>query len=565
MTFKQPVPWEPVTPSDLTKLTGLSKARVSQLREALPTPDGAGSTEARPRWQLETLARWLAEQGRRLDERHAPWLLAGPDGPTLRRIWARNFDLTPGPEESWLGPDAPTTTVHVAAYHDSNSPRAVWLVTPIAPAETTNVFPGIGYHDGDMLAQLVDLLTRVGQPSSGWRRKLIGSLVLLPVDRAGTHNWGRRRDLDLRVIDVFEGWSRDDLAAQASGPQWRLDADLAKALGHRLPLWPAGCTTPDLVTAWTPEREDGIRCDLPPTMADADAFVRMCTAQAERLDGELAESMLALGRVYWHMDLAANRFGRAELPDGVDPQVWVVPLKVSIPKEPHADGVDFWPAALWTQTSEAVPPRLADMTLARFGDPESIGVVVLDPAELPAPVAEALTTPAEPTANRSRQARSVLAALDDHAEVTLDRWQTPGSPAWRTRTPEGLVAVHVPRRTPTEDEAGRPLDLTVVREPGLSGDAVGLITTDRGAVVMLPAKGSAARLASAVEHVVRNPGERVLTEALMPEASETLTDALNGALAAGAAAIPWRRIEGLLQHTAGDSAEEGTEVLASTT
>ncbi|MEV0192233.1 hypothetical protein AB0I39_27330 [Kitasatospora purpeofusca] len=153
--------------NDVAALTGLHRSRISQLLHtkdgtALPPPDGEDSTDTRPRWKADTIARWCAATGRRLPPETASWLLPGPDGPHLRPADARTLHLSPG-DTSNLGRFAPQPIdLHVTRYDTpGHGGPSVWIVTPLVPSETSSLlgWPRPWPH-GSPLAHLVhDLIT----------------------------------------------------------------------------------------------------------------------------------------------------------------------------------------------------------------------------------------------------------------------------------------------------------------------------------------------------------------------------------------------------------------------
>jgi len=561
--------------ADVAQVAGWHRTRISQLRDSMPPADGIGSTEARPRWSGSTIAEFLAKEGRRPDPEVASWLVQGPDGPKLSKRDTAVITLQrTGPTPFY---DAPPLQVHVATYVDYNTYRRVWLATVLAPSDPWQIFGvgrGWGEHSETTLAHLVRQLQEQveGQPRIKGFRHLIGTLVVLSTDctPGAVTAGGRWRDGTTRIVDVFEDWDEAELDNRADVDPTTADLypHLAAALGHRLPYWPYACNTPDLVGAWDPKLERGVPCTIPPPAADAYLFLQMCEGTARTINGEeLAESLVELGREYW--DLMAMPYtgldsrDETSLPDWADPEVWQMAVDIQLPEVPEPSRrADIFTALRWTQTAENLPPRLAEAARRYFGDPDSAGVVVVDLTTLPAHVAEVLEKAdrrSDPPGRTSLQARAIATALDSYPQVTVDTWPTPGHPAWRGRI-EGqpLVAVHVPRLMSVHAGNGEPVELVVVKPVQVDGaGAVGFVVTATGVVMMLPDHGSAERLAAAVEHVAAKPGEPTPIPGIPGPYSETLVTALQGALAAGTATIPWRRVLGMVrQFTTPDHLKE---------
>lgn len=548
--------------TDLAALMGVSGSRLTQLRARMPDPDGGGS-DARPRWLRETAARWLASEGRRLPPESASWLLPGPDGPHLRRRGPYRppirLQRRSSHYEEVTGQAPHAIGVHVAEYGDG--PRRLWLVTPAAPATAYDLTPRGGDDDlwehasplGDLIAQLTEGEAPRHREEGG--RSLLGTIVILPTAR-GTGSVGLRDEpdpADLRIVDVFDGWERgeekDGELTRQMG-QLRLDSaeDLAAALGHRLPYWPSGCNSLDLIAAYDPVAGKPVACAVPPPAEHAWAFLQLCKASAAAVgrESEVGAGLEALGGAYWGIyarDGAAYGFSNA-LPDGFDPEVWASAVRFELAAEPVEETGDFEPGLVWTQASADAPARLADLAFAYFRDPQSAGIAVLDPALLPAAAAKALGGPVERehTGHRPRRARAVLEELAAHPRVLLDTWPTGAVPAWRA-SGGGLVAVHVPNASLAT--TGEPLELVVTSDA--KRKAVGILVTTADEVALLPGYGDAGVLAAAVEHEVWHHGHRATMTGLGVPRSTRLVEVLDAVLqGAGTATIPWQRLAALV-------------------
>ncbi|MEU5436404.1 hypothetical protein AB0G73_23920 [Streptomyces sp. NPDC020719] len=545
--------------ADIARLTGLSRGRIAQLRscaepDALPEPDAEQSTKTRPLWRGDTVARWCARTGRRLPPRTAPWLLPGPDGPHLRRDSHTTLHLH---QDGLNAVDArirhdlerPAIDVHVARYTPPASEGpSVWLAAVLAPGQWRSLmgWPPLWPH-GDPLNHLIQEIARDAEPHPEAHSDLLGTLVLLPTLAEPEYTLFPP---EVRLLDLYSsdlaGEQQEDLHHRMR----RLRADdeelhdLVTALGHRLPWWPPGCATPLLAASWTPGAPR--HQDVPPPLAEAQAFVRRCESAADDLTGSLRASVLELGISRWDSSLSGWRPGEdpshGQLPKGCPPDVWQLAVEFSLPPAPAMTG-DFWEGLEWLM-EHAPSPRLAQDALAYFGDPGSAGVAAVDTALLPHPVKNALTAHiTAATATGSHRAQRVLDALDDHPDAAagtqLGHWPAPTGPVWcATSHDDRLIALHVPRRMPAPDEStGKPLEIVLLRTASAThhppAPAVGFVVTDRDQLMLLPALGKPEALAAAIEHTVWHPGIATLVVGLMPSSNEPLVAAVEALLQTG--------------------------------
>ncbi|RCH65472.1 hypothetical protein DT019_27110 [Streptomyces sp. SDr-06] len=558
------------TSADIARLTGLSRGRITQLRSAdpavaLPAPDAEDRTAERPLWYGKTVARWCAATGRRLPARTASWLLPGPDGPRLQRTAHRTVPLRQDP-----GADAderrPPIDVHLASYTTpSPSGPSVWLATVMAPGESSRLWgwPPRWPH-GSPLHHLVHEALDGLEVRRFARGALLGTLVVLPTEEDSHFS----RPGLVRLLDLYRSDAQPDACdndrLHRRLRQFPVQAeemkDLAAALGHRLPWWPAGCATPTLAVAWDPDVQ--LTEPIPPPLAEADAFRRRCAATADQLDGELATSVRALGDAHWNQASRPWRpgyaGGRATLPADCDPDVWQLAVHSGLPAELPGQHGDFFPALDWLM-EHAPSRRLARDAHRIFGDPDSARTVLLNTAELPEPVAALLTetvTEAEPSS--SYRAERVLDELEVHpdgaAHARLGTWPASAGPAWcATAAGTALLAVHVPRRVPTPGpaEAGAFLGAVALRTVTY-GDSYGLapavvlVTTDQDRLVILPECGEPDRLAAVIEHTVWHPGTQVHLVGLEPSMNQQLITTIESLITASPRTIPWEQLERLV-------------------
>ncbi|WP_442817636.1 hypothetical protein [Streptomyces sp. NBC_01591] len=555
----------------IARLTGLTPGRVSQLRtegtsEALPEPDAADSTAARPLWRGGTVARWCARTGRRLPPRTASWLLPGPDGPNLHREGQQTLHLCQ-PEEATRGTELrhPPVDVHVTRYTapDGRGP-SVWLATVLAPGEMSRLlgWPHAWPH-GSPLQHLVHEVLADIEPDHFAATDLLGTLVLLPTRAEPQYGSlsGDVRMLDLYDVDA-DGRGRTEDSLHRLLRQMRPAddelGDLVRALGHRLPWWPPGCATPALVASWAPDVQR-ISDHVPPPLAEAQAFVRRCESAAAGLEGTLRASVLELGNTRWDSATSGWRRGgvpdHGALPKDSDATVWQVPVEFVLPPAPRMTG-DFWEGLEWVM-DHAPSQRLAREALRFFGDPGSAGTVLCDTGQLPLPLRTLFTdrvTPAENTG--SLRAHRALEALDSHpnaaAGSVLGTWPAPAGPAWCATSPgTGLIALHVPRTMPAPGPStGAPLEVVLLRGESVTTygqpPAFGFVVTDRDQVLLLPARGGPVELAAAVEHAVWHPGVPALVVGLEPSLNESLVAAVDALVETGPRTTPWTQLTALV-------------------
>lgn len=579
-------------------MTGLRRSRISQLHQstepdALPEPDCAGSTEARPRWQHETIARWCAATGRRLPPDLASWLHPGPDGPRLQRTDARLLRLESTAQARYrLGrAAADSINLHVTCYQDASrfGGAVVWLVTPVVPSEAINLLGWpFGWPNGSPLADLVvQLINDFGNPASWEPDAHLGTLVLLPT--AASDSFMAPTD-DVRLMELYSSDANPspcrgelhDRLRRIHRHNERELLDLVKAIGHRLPLWPAGCATTELVAAWALDPTSRISGRLPP-LEPVRAFAQRCESVARNQEDTLADSLRALGSAWWTISArhwAPGIQRRGALPEKSDPAIWQLPVQFQVPTAvpfmgPLFDGLDW----LMEQPHS---PRLAEDALAIFGDPSSAGTAVIDLDSLPRHVRALLERrirPSEPPP-ASLRARRVVEALDQHPDaghgIDVAEWIQPGGPVWCAK-PEGtsLFAFHVSRRAAAPAESahtsvghrgpvpgpaaqsrvGRALEVAFLPTAPVDGAtraAVGFVITDSDQLLLLPAIGSADKLAAAIEHMTWHEGQRGLPVGLPPVQSEHLANAVAARLQTGPALVPWEQLSMMV----GDHADE---------
>ncbi|WP_329625954.1 hypothetical protein OG357_38620 (plasmid) [Streptomyces sp. NBC_01255] len=562
--------------ADIARLTGLSRGRITQLRSAdetvpLPEPDAADSTDARPLWRGITVARWCAASGRRLPARTASWLLPGPDGPRLQRAEQRTVTLHQK-DDVLADLQRPPIDVHVTQYTaDGFTGRgpSVWLATVMAPGESARL---VGWpphwENGSPLQNLVHELLddRELRPASG--EGLLGTLVVIPTENDPRYGIGTGF---VRVLDLYQpdaehsGKDLHDRLRQLPVQAAEM-ADLAGAIGHRLPWWPPGCATPPLVSAWDPQTS---RTEtIPPPLADAYAFQRRCAATADQLEGTLAASVRELGDTRWGQ--ASNDWRPGYEPDlGVlpkecDSEVWQVAVRFGLSNQRPSGNGDFWEGLRWLM-EHAPSMHLARDAHRTFGDPESAATVIIDTALLPAAAATQLTGGAVTPANAggSYRAQRVLDTLDAHpgsaAGAALGTWPALAGPAWCATAPgTTLIALHVPRSLPAPGPESflEAVVLRAVRAGDHYADAPALVLvlTHRDNLVVLPECGGAARLAAVIEHTVWHPGTGVHTVGLVPSSNKRLIETVDSLLDATARTTPWEQLTDLVgPHAAGPS------------
>lgn len=572
-----PLPWtrssrplaDAYSGADIARLTGLTRGRVSQLRstggsDALPEPDAPDSTETRPLWRGDTVARWCARTGRRLPPRTASWLLPGPDGPHLRREDQQTLQLRQ--DDGPLNPDLrrPPIDVHIARYTaPGGHGSSVWLATVLAPGEMRRLlgWPH-GWPHGSPLDHLVhEILTGI-EPDCLTGTDLLGTLVLLPTRAEPEYS---SLSGDVRMLELHEADANNRAEDALHGrlrqvrPSDHELKDLAQALGHRLPWWPPGCATPAFVASWAPDAPR-LPEHVPPPLADAQAFLRRCESTADKLEGTLRDSVLELGNSRW--DSASSGWRRGGFPDhgalpkDCDPAIWQVAVEFNLPPAPTTNG-DFWEGLEWVM-DHAPSQRLAADALRTFGDPASDGTVLVDARRLPHPLRSLFTDrviPAETTG--SYRAQRVLDALDAHPNATagsiLGTWPTLTGPAWCATSPgTGLAALHVPRTMPAPGPStGTPLEIVLLHtEPvgdyGQPAPAVGFVITDQDRLLLLPSQGPAEKLAAAIEHAVWHPGVPTHVVGLAPSPNEPLVAAVDALVETGSRITPWEQLTALV-------------------
>ncbi|MEE6269178.1 hypothetical protein V2E29_26520 [Streptomyces diastatochromogenes] len=457
------------------------------------------------------------------------------------------------------GLERPPIDVHVARYTKPGSGMgpSVWLATVLMPGETHRLlgWPPAWPHGSPLHHLVHEILADVETGP----HDLLGTLVLLPT--ADEPNYSSI-PADVLLLDLYDadadGNTEDDvhrrLRRLRAGDEEL--ADLTQAIGHRLPWWPAGCATPNLVAAWSPDTP-AVRQHVPPPLADAHAFMRRCESTAHDLNGTLRTSLLELGNALWSQASRGWRPGgidHAALPKTYDPAIWQVAIEFNLPPTPATNG-DFWEGLEWAM-EHAPSPRLARDALRYFGDPASAGTVVVDTTRLPEPARAALTDNATLTeATSSYRAQRVQDALDAHphaaADTLLQTWPAPAGPTWCATSPDTkLTALHIPRTLPADPSLGAPLEIVLLRtesqDEHLPAPAIGIAITDQDQPLFLPSQGSATNLAAAIEHAVWHPGEPTLVVGLPPSSNEALTAAVEALVETGPRATPWQELAALV-------------------
>lgn len=363
---------------EFARRLGVGRREFAGSLELLPEPDGGVHGGCRPRWQVATAARHLASVGRRMPSKSASWLLPGPDGPRLRRTEARVVTLqrrqTSGEAQRHTPVDP--LRAHVATYTGPDSPERLWLVTPLSPANPNSFlvhrFARELWPHATPLAGLVARLTSDDPPRRrGRARRLLGTMVLLSTERghpgprrARVPAWAR----DTGVIDVFDRCDADELDAQMDVPRdCGLLPDVMAAVGHKLPFWPDGMATLDLVDAWNPYSGQTVSCTVPPGLGHAWEFRQLCAQTARDLGGDTRDgaALLALGRRLWAAETRhlvqgwpGGRF--SNLPYDFEPEIWQVPMHLDLADSQLASADTVWEQGLmWVQRSPRTPERLA--------------------------------------------------------------------------------------------------------------------------------------------------------------------------------------------------------------
>ncbi|MFD8698949.1 hypothetical protein [Kitasatospora purpeofusca] len=473
-------------------------------------------------------------------------------------------------------------SLHVTCYQNADrlGGAEVWLVTPLAPSESIDLlgWPP-GWPNGSPLADLVvQLIDDFDNPVRWKPDALMGTLVLLPTTAHGSF---REASDDVRMMELYSSDAnpapcRGDLHERlrhVHRSNGRELLDLVAAIGHRLPLWPAGCATTELVATWELDPEVRISGGLPPPLESVRAFAQRCESVARSQADPISASLRALGSAWW--TISAGRWAQGNqhsgaLPEKCDPAVWQVPVQFQLPTTvayvgPLFDGLDW----LMEQSPSR---RLAEDALAIFGDPSSAGIAVMDLDSLPRQVRALLEQGTRPSKHppTSLRARRVVEALDHfpgavHGVRTLE-WVQPGGPVWCADI-EGtsLFAFHVSRRAAAEAESvytpvghsgpvpgptnqsqvGRAIEVAfvpTVSGGGASRGAVGFIITDSDQLLLLPAIGDAGELASAIEHMTWHEGRRSLPVGLPPVHSRQLANAVAARLQGKTALVSWERL-----------------------
>ena len=443
----------------------------------------------------------------------------------------------------------------------------MWLATVLAPGEMSRL---LGWPPGwpheSPLGHLVHEILAVVEPDHFTDAGLLGTLVLLPTHAQAQYSssflLGNVRMLELYWSDT-EGRTHTEEALHSLLRRMHSAdeelGDLVQALGHRLPWWPPGCATPALVAGWAPDTHRAPE-HVPPPLAEAQAFLRRCESAAAELEGTLRASVLELGTSLWNS--AASRWRRegalnqGALPKEGDASLWQVAVEFNLPPAPATTG-DFWEGLEWAM-EHAPSQRLARDALRFFGDPGSAGTVLVDTGRLPDPVRSLFTnhlTPAE--APVSYRAQRVLDALDAHpdsaAGPVLGAWPAPAGPAWCATSPgTRLAALHVPRVMPAEPSTGAPLETVLLRteaggDYGQQAPAIGFVVTDQDQILLLPAQGSPADLAAAIEHALWHPGTPTLVVGLTPSSNDSLIAAVDALVETGPRITPWEQLIALVR------------------
>lgn len=532
---------------ELARLAGLSRSRISQLKDQLPDPDASDSTDKRPRWQRETAVRGLVSLGRRPEPTEASWLLPGPDGPRLTFVGGEVMAVA-GARLLSQYDQMETLRVHVRTYVDPATQRKLWLATPLLPTEIWKLTAATGPQQRPLerlAAVLVDQDDALGPPL-----QVPGTIVLLPTSTSsGSVLWDPNPPQIADVVRTRTGVNIDDLHSANDPDELR---NVVTAIGHRLPLWPPDCATAELVALWRPEPAPAVRCEIPPLMEDAWRYHELCRATANRAPQPLAPLIKEMGRTYWDSKLphyvkySPDRSGW--VPEQYDDTIWTPALDVRLPDITHDPSVDWWDAASWVLAVDDVPAWLADATAQYYGDPDSVGVIALQLANLPTQAVAVLGGAGQPAGEgqRSQRARRVEDALAGFGPVRVDHWPTASPVHWRART-DACIAVHVPRLVAPPEAIGEPLEIGIVATRESPERAAGVIITVTGQVALLPNIGGAGHLAAAIEHLVWHPGLPVPLCGLYDNAaSEPLRDAIDALIASGGRTVPWRQLAGLV-------------------
>lgn len=387
-----------VDSAKLRELFGnIGRTRLHTLRQqgVIPDPDGPNSSPGRPQWSTETIVKALPPEQRariifegfsapesegqrwRFDRGSGDLLeIQAEDGEPPVRIWRWRYE-------------------HVGMWHDMSGDRPAGEASLLVPLD------GAGWNK---LAPHYQLAPAVYE-ACGYGSYAAGTILIL--DTATT--------MGLMATEVPRSVAKPVVVKSVNS------ATVARLLGHRLPMWPEGCATLELVAAWNPEDQVPVPVEEPPSHEEWFALARRArafcrTLRATGADGELIKS-------FEDMDLDLRRTALGTFAWG--PRDWetYITRAVTIPAPLHEGyhGIGWTPAVEWLTTSEDAPEELARSATRHFGYISSMGVAEALAPETATPE-NAKSLGLRPAVENSSWQWKVLREAAGDAECAAYRW-----------------------------------------------------------------------------------------------------------------------------------------------
>lgn len=452
---------ELVTSQELEQLLRIGRARLSRLRgedSAFPDPV-EHSSPRKPLYRRDEVLRWLVSTGR-APVAALPAFDAPPTGTPVEQRWRRR-----GTEFVRLPFEERSVEVHVTRYEalEFADSRVVSICVPVGD-------PGAPAYSGHRLPPSVT--AALGYGANGYR----GAIAWI----APNHSPG------YRVGDLFGADVPDTLVEPVR--MRLLDAALvSELLGHLLPYWERGAVSKSAAALWQPCPLGQIPVAVSathtlPGLAVAAELRRQCRELIDQIDAGhrsagpgIVDELAQLGNTMWDSTVKSRfHWAYARSPIRL-PSGWVAPIEhppitsadpaPPLPKQPGE--VDLYHGLEWLVAQPDLPPAMARTATDFYGFPKSVGVLSVEPARLPPPLAAAIErhlTPVQGDQNWLRDAlREELdtrrdtstAPGDGQFEVSLG-WITDPDPdthpahARISSGPSGfgdgdLLAYHVPR------------------------------------------------------------------------------------------------------------------------
>ena len=333
----------------LRQLMGnIGRTRLHTLRKqgVIPPPDGPSSSPSHPQWYTSTIVDVLPEERRK-------WLIFegfnSPPSEGQRWRFAEEYgELL----EIELAEDVPAVLAwrwryeHVGIWHDVSAHHPAGEASLLVPL------------NGDHWSKLAPgrSLSRAVYEACGYGGNAAGTIIILDTST----------DIGLMTAEIPA-----NLAAPVVLESVPSEV-IARLLGHKLPVWPEGCATTELVAAWNPATQQPVPVAEPPSKSVEFALARRVRRLVKTLRAKNARDDLI--KSFEDMDTDIRRVALGSFIGFGRSKPHLAPAIQVAQEARDYHGVGFIPALEWLSTSEDAPEELARQATGYFGYVDSMGI-----------------------------------------------------------------------------------------------------------------------------------------------------------------------------------------------